>query len=415
MTALLPAHRRAESFARLADSVSPVGADGRDARLLELVGALRTASALAPRPRADYVADLRARLLVEAGIVLVPIDRTLVLPAHTGRRPRRMSAAAAALVIVGGTAGASFAAQGSVPGDALYPVKRGIEQVHETFSFSDAARGRDLLQQADHRLDEVDLMLGNGGSDQAVSTALDSFTNSASQGARLLFTNYQANGDDASVASVRDFAGSDMGDLTVLSRRAPQSLKPDFARAAQLLTALDQQARVLCTSCGARAPLSTPSDLSLASGPVTLTRLLAVPSEPSAPTSTPNTAAPATRAAATARPTKKREHTAASPKVALPDLSGPLDQGSTSDPTDAPTTEAGTNDPTDAPTTEAGTNGETDEPGKAGLSNPLGGLLKHPSAGPSTGRDPGGLGSLDKKLHKKLGSLSSPIPKFPKS
>ncbi len=408
MTALIPAHRRAEKFAALVDSVSTAGANGREVQFLELVGALRSASATAPTPRADYVRDLRARLLAEADIALVPTDRKLVVPTRTGRRPRRMTAAAAALVIVGGTAGVSFAAQGSLPGDALYPVKRGIEQVHESLSFSDAARGRDLLQQADTRLSEVDLMLGNGGTDQAVAQSLASFTDSASSGARLLFTSYQADGDDTSVTSVRDFAGTEMGDLTALSRRAPRSLGPDFASAAQLLTAIDQQARVLCASCGARAPLTAPSDLSLSSEQVSLDHLLSVPSRTQTPAGTGGVADPSSEAAAAAGPSSSSRHTGKShhqpAKTAPPDLRS-LPGGS---------------DASDQSSTPTG-------PGSAPSGNLLGGLLDSPSTGASTGTDPGGPGSLGgavkktvkdpvkkavkdpvKRLVKQLGS---PIPK----
>ncbi len=385
MTALIPAHRRAEKFAALVDSVSPAGADGREAQFLELVGALRSVSATAPTPRPDYVRDLRARLLAEVDTALVPTDRKLVRPTHTRHRPRRMTAAAAALVIVGGTAGVSFAAQGSLPGDALYPVKRGIEQVHESLSFSDAARGRDLLQQADNRLSEVALMLGNGGTDQAVAQSLASFTDSASSGARLLFTSYQADGDDTSVTSVRDFAGTEMGDLTALSRRAPRSLGPDFASAAQLLTAIDQQARVLCASCGARAPLSAPSDLSLSSDQVSLDRLLTVPPRTQTPASIEGVADPSSEAAATAGPssrhTGKAHHQPA--KTALPDSRSLLGGSDTSGQISSPT-----------------------DPGSAPSGNPLGGLLDSPGTGASTGTDPGGLGSLG-------GALKDPVTKDP--
>ena len=384
MTALLPAHRRAEKFATLVDATSTTDASARDAQFLEIVGALRSASTAPPAPRADYVADLRSRLMAEADTALVPTDRRLVLPQHAPRRQNRLTAAAAALVIVGGTAGMSVAAQGSLPGDALYPVKRGIEQVNETFSFSDAARGEDMLHQANARLGEVDLMLAKGASNQAVAGTLKSFATSAGAGADLLFRSYQRDGNDDSVSTVRDFAGNDMGELTDLAQRAPVSLQAEFAQAAQLLADLDQQARVLCAECGARDPLSLPNDLQLAASAGGLDRLLVVPAGPA---SAANGATIKQHAARAVRPTKRPSShaVAAVPKIDLPDLDGLLGD-----------------DP-------AGTTKPKDGTAKVGVSNSLGGLLdRKPSSGSSSGVD---LGKLGKTVKRDLGEVTDPLLK----
>lgn len=384
MTALLPAHRRAEKFATLVDATSTTDASARDAQFLEIVGALRSAAGAAPAPRADYVADLRSRLMAEADTALVPTDRRLVLPQHAPRRQNRLTAAAAALVIVGGTAGMSVAAQGSLPGDALYPVKRGIEQVNETFSFSDAARGEDMLHQADARLGEVDLMLAKGASDQAVAESLRNFATSAGAGADLLFRSYQRDGNDDSVSTVRDFAGTDMGELTDLAQRAPVSLQAEFAQAAQLLAELDQQARVLCAECGARDPLSLPNDLQLAASAGGLDRLLDLPAGPA---SAANVATIKQHAARAARPSRdpSSHTTAAVPKIVLPDLDGLLGD-----------------DP-------AGTTQPKDGKAKVGVSSPLGGLLDpKPSSGSSSGVD---LGKVGETVKRDLGKVTDPLLK----
>jgi len=61
-----------------------------------------------------------------------------------------------ALVLLGGGGGASIAAQGSLPGDALYPVKVGInEKVAGAFKFSDEARAAWDSNLAGVRLDEA--------------------------------------------------------------------------------------------------------------------------------------------------------------------------------------------------------------------------------------------------------------------
>lgn len=61
-----------------------------------------------------------------------------------------------ALVLLGGGGGASIAAQSSLPGDALYPVKVGInEKVAGAFKFSDEARASWDSNLAGVRLDEA--------------------------------------------------------------------------------------------------------------------------------------------------------------------------------------------------------------------------------------------------------------------
>ena len=260
MSTLLPAKRRAEKFAALVDATSSTGADEPYAPLLEVVGALRAAADEGPAPRADYVADLRSRLMAEADTALVPTDARLVLPQRhpTTRKQSRFTAAVAGLVLVGSGAGLAVAAQSSAPGDGLYPLKRGLEHVDERLNLSDAGRGRDLLGQATARLGEVDTLLERDAPDAQVAATLRSFTSSAGDGADVLFRAYQRNGDDDDIATVRDFAGTEMGVLTDLSAKAPRSLQSDFDEAAQLLSDLDQQATTLCDDCGPRGPLACP-------------------------------------------------------------------------------------------------------------------------------------------------------------
>jgi Domain of unknown function (DUF5667) len=277
MSTLLPANRRAERFAALVDATSSTGADEPYAPLLEVVGTLRAAAEEGPAPRADYVADLRSRLMAEADTALVPTDARLVLPQRhpTTRKHGRFTAAVAGLVLVGSGAGLAVAAQSSAPGDGLYPLKRGLEHVGERLSLSEAGRGRDLLDQATARLGEVDTLLERDATDAQVAATLRSFTSSAGGGADDLFRAYQRNGDDDDIATVRDFADTKMGVLTDLSAKAPSSLRSDFAEAAQLLSDLDQQATTLCGDCGPRGSLDLPARLRPVSHESALVDLLA--------------------------------------------------------------------------------------------------------------------------------------------
>jgi len=398
MSTLLPAKRRAERFAALVDALqepgSTTGADEPYAPLLEVVGTLRAAADEGPAPRADYVADLRLRLMAEADTALVPTDARLVLPQRhpASRKQSRFTAAVAGLVLVGSSAGIAVAAQSSVPGDGLYPLKRGLEHVGERLSLSDAGRGRDLLGQATTRLDEVDSLLDRGASDAEVAATLHSFTSSAGDGADVLFRSYQRDGDEGDIAAVRDFAGTEMGVLTDLSATAPKSLQPDFAEAAQLLADLDQQATVLCDDCGARGPLQLPARLRPVSAESALVDLLgATPhhsgSKPA--TGAGSGAGSGTTSAGTGDTTSggggAPVSTSDTSTVTLPRLEDLLGAG--------------------AP----GTSGETSTSNGAGSnpsSGPLGGSLPTPSA-PVSGLP--NVGDVTDQVEKDLGSVTDPL------
>ena len=142
----------AEELQRVLDGDATAEEAARHARLVRTVGLLTSHPAV--EPRAEFSADLRARLMVAAETDLVP-DRTATVrvlrPAGQGRR--RVGAVAASLVIVGGTAGVAAASGGALPGDPLYPVKRGTEQVGTSLSLGAAQKGRSELSHAATRLE----------------------------------------------------------------------------------------------------------------------------------------------------------------------------------------------------------------------------------------------------------------------
>ena len=275
MIRLSPARRAAEEFASVVDGPRGAVAD-RYADLLSTVDVLREQEI--PAPRADFVADLRMRLMDAADTLLLPAGAELapVLPltAPSNRRQRRISLAAAAFVMIGGTAGIAAAAENSLPGDALYPLKRGIESAKVSLNSSDSGKGQDLLRQASTRLDEVDGLISSDSSASEITHTLSSFERSATDGADLLFVSYQRTGDAADITRLRAMLGSQMSTLDQLSDKAPKGSAPAFDSARSLLSDLDQQARVLCGSCGPAggnryvAVSSAQSLDSLLSGPI---------------------------------------------------------------------------------------------------------------------------------------------------
>ncbi len=254
MTSVFRARRRAEEFATVLDRrVEP-----RDAELSELAGVVTALRAHeAPTPRPEFAADLRARLLAEAETALSADTASLVLPTRPqGRRERRLVAAATVAVLVGGSAGMATAAQHALPGEALYPIKRGIEHAQAGLSASSEGKGRDLLQQAGDRLTEARGLLATQpatGLPQLPQT-IDDFTTQAQEGAALLVAAFQENRDPATLTGLRQFAAQSLVTLQNLARTAPPDSQDDLAAAASALSAIDAQARDLCPSCATNLP-----------------------------------------------------------------------------------------------------------------------------------------------------------------
>ncbi len=253
MTSVFRAHRRAEEFAAVVDGAPAPAATPEIAELAGVVTALRDHEP--PALREEFAADLRERLMAEAATAMSPAAR-LVLPARTrGRREHRLVAAATVAVFLGGSASMAAAAQHALPGEALYPVKRGIEHAQAGLSTSPASRGQDLLHQADARLVEVaGLLAGPPEGLPQIPGTLDDFTSQAQQGAGLMMSSFQDTRDPATIVAVREFAARSLTRLQDLARTAPADSQDELASAAVALSGIDQQARDLCSSCAGGLP-----------------------------------------------------------------------------------------------------------------------------------------------------------------
>lgn len=254
MTSVFTARRRAEEFARAVDG-GDVPTAGELAELVGVVDALR--SEPVPEPDPDFVLDLRSRLMAEAATALRPENAQLVLPERPrGARERRLVAAASALVLVGGTAGMATAAQSALPGEPLYPVKRGLEQAETGLHMGSAAKGRELLDQAADRLEEVRSLLASDAvtAAPAVPATLQDFTDQAREGSDLLFASFEETRDPQSVETVRTFTADSARSLARLAAGAPDEAQDDLQTAATTLRAIDEHAAALCQSCAESLP-----------------------------------------------------------------------------------------------------------------------------------------------------------------
>jgi hypothetical protein len=253
MITLSSAKKRAEEFAAAVDSPTSSPARAELTEMVDLVTALRAQPAADATPRAEFAAALRERLMTEAEATWSydPAAARLTLPAPaTGRRERRLVVAATALVLTGGTVGMAAAAQQALPGEALYPMKRGIEDVRTNLTSDSATKGRTLLGQATNRLAEARTLVERSEIDPVVGSTLDTFRTQATDGSGLLLEAYEQSGEEAAVDDVRAFAADGLTELAELSELAPAELQGSIQDAALTLQEIELQAAEVCPTCG---------------------------------------------------------------------------------------------------------------------------------------------------------------------
>ena len=271
----VPHRQRAEEFAALVDGATAPLREvraGHDSEVDRLVGIVQTMRREAADeravPREAFTLDLRERLMTEAETVLVPRKATLSLPPRTrGKRERRLVAVASAAVLIGGTAGMAAAAQHSLPGEALYPIKRGIESAQVDLSTSPAGQGRHLLTQAGDRLDEVQGLMAAGPATASpqIPGTLDEFTEQSRKGADLLLGSYADTNDPKTIATLRDFTAHDSTILEGLAETAPAAAQPALRNAVIALAAIDSRATQSCPSCSGLPAVTVPKKFLVAS------------------------------------------------------------------------------------------------------------------------------------------------------
>jgi hypothetical protein len=258
MTPVFATRRRAEEFGALVQAPAIEGsADPRYGDLLRVVGTLRDTAPVTARP--EFVADLRERLLTAAdtalastGAAAVPteLDR-LTLPPRRSSRERRIAAAVGGLALVGATTSMAMAAQDALPGDALYPVKRAIENAQTGIQFGEGDKGVTLLANASDRLHEISALSEDASGEDTVMIAdtLVAFSDQASAASDLLLSDYAQTGDQASITGLRDFTAISLEELTALEPQVPDAAQDELVRAAQLLVEIDAAAQQACPIC----------------------------------------------------------------------------------------------------------------------------------------------------------------------
>jgi hypothetical protein len=252
---------------------------------VELVGRLRTAGAVAPRP--EFSAELRHRLLEQAAaraattptvVRSTPDSPEDPLPRedddasvtdirHRHGRRIRLVASTAALVLLGGGIGSAAAAQQAMPGDTLYGMKRSIENVSTNVSVGDDSRGRRDLEHAMTRLSEVRGLVNSGGDPATIDSTLGLFSTQARKGVSRLVASYQQDGDTTSIVAITDFITRARQAIGELAPKLPPASLKSAVEALSTIEELAQNTTVACPKCdkpkpakNGRPTVSNPAD-----------------------------------------------------------------------------------------------------------------------------------------------------------
>ncbi|MGW1319636.1 DUF5667 domain-containing protein [Streptomyces sp. NPDC002426] len=275
MIANVSAHRRANAFAQALEEQSPQGAAAvqpeEPAQPADHGTLLALANGLGELPEPQFDPEVkvvqRAQLLAametmfaEGGASTVPtVPEQRNKGAHRAspiRRLRPRSRWAKGLTAGGLTVGVAAGAFGGVaaassdalPGDSLYPLKRGMEDISLGMANGDADRGEVYLDQASTRLSEARRLMERGRSGELdhesiseVRRALDGMTHDATEGHRLLRSAYQRDGAIGPIQTLDTFSRSHRASWSSLRDRLPVQLTDISDKVSSVFEAMDQE------------------------------------------------------------------------------------------------------------------------------------------------------------------------------
>ncbi|MFI0777701.1 DUF5667 domain-containing protein [Streptomyces sp. NPDC021212] len=292
MIANVSAHRRANAFAEALEALEalesrhqasqdttgatatggragaePSGPAADSPGQQRLVGLARQLGELpAPTLSADVKTTQRAQLIaaMEAafadGASRVPEQRRRTSGAHRAKppvarlRPRsRWSKGLAAGGLTVGVAAGAFggvaaASSDALPGDTLYGVKRGMEDLKLEMADGDADRGRIYLDQASTRLNEARRLMertrsGDLDHDQLgeIRRALSGMRHDASEGHRLLREVYKRDGSLGAMRELSTFATAHRDGWSRLREQLPVQLMDVGEQVSSVFDAIDDE------------------------------------------------------------------------------------------------------------------------------------------------------------------------------
>jgi hypothetical protein len=300
------AHRRANAFAQALEDRTDQGAAAEQpagsaepagqGRLLALAGGLGELPGPTLDPevkvvqRAQLVAAMETMLregTVGEGVSsgpTVPEQRTSGRGAHRASplrklRPRSRwskSLAAGGLTVgvaAGAFSGVAAASSDALPGDSLYGLKRGMEDIKLTMADDDSARGGLYLDHASTRLSEIRRLMERGRSGHLdheslaeIRRALSGMKHDATEGHRLLHQAYERDGKLGPIATLSSFSASHRRTWNGLRDKLPVQLHDVGSEVSGVFDAIDQEVAPLQSmlprppekSQGATRPGSSP-------------------------------------------------------------------------------------------------------------------------------------------------------------
>ncbi len=208
--------------------------------LWELAQALRTLRRPELRPEA-----------LATGLVRVREKMTGRPPIRRHRAWRVVRALAAFLLaLILGTAGLTLAAEGSLPGEALYPIKRGNEQLRLALATSPDARCVLLLAFAERRLDEVAAVCSPSGCPDDLLADLGNQTEEAADAIERLPEEKQGE----FLEQLVDLTTRQQEVLYTLLEQAPETARPGLERALERSRRGQERARQKQKHHGPKSP-----------------------------------------------------------------------------------------------------------------------------------------------------------------
>ncbi|MFG2723034.1 DUF5667 domain-containing protein [Streptomyces sp. NPDC048416] len=274
MIANVSAHRRANAFAQALEEASAADQETPDTgpaeqadtgRMLTLAGGLGEL----PKPEMDPQVKVEQRTLLMAEMERmfagggaadpqVPEQRT-GRGAHRATSLRKLrprsrwskGIAAGGLsigVAAGAFSGVAAASSDALPGDSLYGLKRGMEDLKLGMADDDASRGEIYLDQASTRLSEARRLMERGRAGDLdheqlgeVRRALSGMEHDASEGHRLLHQAYAKDGSLGAIAALNSFSQAHRESWSKLRGKLPAQLTDMGDKVSSVFAAIDQE------------------------------------------------------------------------------------------------------------------------------------------------------------------------------
>lgn len=244
--------------------------EGELGELAALARALERArpAAQAPAPRPDFRAALRTRLLEEAThAVVIPLPLHARVRASVAARNVRIRrsfrtvaavAAATMVMLVGSTLVA--AAQGTVPGDALYRIKRAHENIALKAVFGRVPRAQRQLELARERLEEVRILSQRGEENAALFVgALADMDARTLDATTMLINEYRKTRDNGLLGMLIAFSGAQRQGLEAIVDEIPAGAVPKTRSSIELVDAVQNRVSAVLGGCPCPAEALTPA------------------------------------------------------------------------------------------------------------------------------------------------------------